>query len=307
MRNIDPRFVRLLGALRRLYREEGRVEPEGFVGSKDFWSAFDQLRSEAPSLDWGAGGTRLLAAPSEMFVEHATPPPDLAQGVGDLWSKCLEVPVINFYREDVIVENLAYRFPEVGARRVLGYPAGGTSHEWIFFDTPEQGELIAAARAQISGRKVEYFDSGSCVWSSSTHPWGDTVCGRHTLRDPAGRPWVVEDFKLLGWILNNPDLIEKTPRDVRTRAEIRQRNKSKPDRPSLVTIVDLRAAHKKAAADVERAERTYAHRWIVRGHWHHFWTGPRNGERKLEARYVMPYVKGPDGAPLNVTEKVSVW
>ncbi|WP_155177893.1 hypothetical protein [Parasutterella excrementihominis] len=121
---------------------------------------------------------------------------------------------------------------------------------------------------------------------------------------------VVSDTKwgrLISWIIDNPDLMEKTPRDLRPKAERRQRNKSRPDRPRLVTIVDLRAAHREAAADVAAAERTYRSRWIVRGHWHRFWTGPRDGERKLETRYVMPYVKGPAGAPLNVTERVKKW
>ena len=113
--------------------------------------------------------------------------------------------------------------------------------------------------------------------------------------------------RLTWWIIDNPDLMEKRPRDLRSKAEIRQRNKSRPDRPRTVTIVDLRAAHREAAADVAAAERTYRSRWIVRGHWHRFWTGPRDGERKLETRYVMPYVKGPAGAPLNVTERVKKW
>ena len=120
-------------------------------------------------------------------------------------------------------------------------------------------------------------------------------------------PVTLDAIRLAIWVLQNPDLVEKKPRDLRSKAEIRQRNKSRPDRPRLVTIVDLRAAHREAAADVAAAERTYRSRWIVRGHWHRFWTGPRDGERKLETRYVMPYVKGPAGAPLNVTERVKKW
>ena len=112
--------------------------------------------------------------------------------------------------------------------------------------------------------------------------------------------------RLAFWILDNPDLVEKKPRDLRSKVERRQRNKSRPDRPRLVTVVDLRAAHREAAADVARAEGTYRSRWIVRRHWHNYWVG--SGEdRHLEPRVVMPYVKGPAGAPLNVTERVKKW
>lgn len=113
--------------------------------------------------------------------------------------------------------------------------------------------------------------------------------------------------RLMFWILDNPDLVEKAVTDVRSKAEVRNRNKSRIDKPRTVTVVDLRASHRGNAEAVREAKRTYRSRWIVRGHWHRFWTGKRDGERKLEPRYVMPYVKGPDGAPLNVTDKVSKW
>ena len=112
--------------------------------------------------------------------------------------------------------------------------------------------------------------------------------------------------RVLFWMLDNPDLVDREVTDVRTKGELRNRNKSRPDRPRTVTVVDLRASHRQARADVAEAERTYRSRWIVRGHWHQYWTGPKS-DRKLEPRYVMPYVKGPDGAPLNVTTKVSRW
>lgn len=123
-----------------------------------------------------------------------------------------------------------------------------------------------------------------------------------------GQPGRSEQFcRLAFWILDNPDLMEKSTIDAAPRQSKAARRRGKPHTPSPVTIVDLRAPHKKAAAEVAQAERTYRHRWIVRGHWHRFWTGPRNGERKLETRYVMPYVKGPAGAPLNATELVRKW
>lgn len=113
-------------------------------------------------------------------------------------------------------------------------------------------------------------------------------------------------FRLAFWILDNPDLMTKETIDAAPRQSKAARRRGKPHAPSPVTIVDLRAAHRAAAADVAHAERTYRSRWIVRGHWHRFWTGTGD-ERRLVPRYVMPYVKGPAGAPLNVTERVKKW
>lgn len=119
-------------------------------------------------------------------------------------------------------------------------------------------------------------------------------------------PSEVALFRLLHWVLHNPDLMEKTVIDTARPPSKKARRRGAVHKPSPVTIVDLRASHRAARADVERAESTYRSRWIVRGHWHRYWTGPRD-DRKLEPRYVMPYVKGPDGAPLNETTRVSVW
>lgn len=111
--------------------------------------------------------------------------------------------------------------------------------------------------------------------------------------------------RLIFWLIDNPDLMTRRDIDAAPKLSKAARRRGKPHEPSPVTIVDLCAPHRKAAAEVATAERMYRSRWIVRGHWHHFWTG-KAGERVLEPRYVMPYVKGPAGAPLNVTEKIGL-
>jgi len=41
--------------------------------------------------------------------------------------------------------------------------------------------------------------------------------------------------------------------------------------------------------------RTIDCRFLVRGHWHHYWVGTdRLGTKKLEVRWLQPYLKGPD-------------
>lgn len=66
----------------------------------------------------------------------------------------------------------------------------------------------------------------------------------------------------------------------------------------------LRAAAKKKpsgqSTSTGTGSRKRAH--TRRGHWHHYWTGPRDGERELILKWVSPTVIHPDeGRPDNVT------
>lgn len=85
------------------------------------------------------------------------------------------------------------------------------------------------------------------------------------------------------------------PRQIRRQME-RDRSLIEPK----VKIIKLRAVHYPNGYQ-ERPQRDYSVRWIVRGHWHKFWTGRKDGseERRLVPRWVSAYVKGPEDAPLN--------
>lgn len=81
------------------------------------------------------------------------------------------------------------------------------------------------------------------------------------------------------------------------------------ERPSaVVTTIDLRTMR---FVDTDREPgpddtgRTYAHRWVVRGHWRNQPHGKDHAQRRLQ--WVPSYVKGPEGAPLLASEKVMVW
>ncbi|MFI6496939.1 hypothetical protein [Nonomuraea typhae] len=75
-----------------------------------------------------------------------------------------------------------------------------------------------------------------------------------------------------------------------------------------VTVIDLRHLYVPDSADAGEGQeggRLYKHRWVVSGHWRDQPYGPN---RQLRRRQWIPsYTKGPDGAPLLVTEKVNVW
>jgi hypothetical protein len=46
----------------------------------------------------------------------------------------------------------------------------------------------------------------------------------------------------------------------------------------------------------------WSKRWVVRGHWRWQSYGPGRTERRRI--WISPFIKGPDGAPLVVSEKV---
>lgn len=84
--------------------------------------------------------------------------------------------------------------------------------------------------------------------------------------------------------------------------------KSATKRVSEVQIISLRVQHARDYADGEASddsssliERT--HRWMVAGHWRNQPCGPRQSQRRPV--WVMPHLKGPDGAPIR--ERVHAW
>ncbi|MGH3582674.1 MAG: hypothetical protein ACRDUB_13890 [Mycobacterium sp.] len=52
------------------------------------------------------------------------------------------------------------------------------------------------------------------------------------------------------------------------------------------------------------ADRQYHHRWWVGGHWRQQACGPNHADRR--PKWIAPYVKGPEGAPLK-KDRVHVW
>lgn len=71
--------------------------------------------------------------------------------------------------------------------------------------------------------------------------------------------------------------------------------------PKHVTVVQLRrsAGH---SAQEGKSQVEWSHRWVVRGHWRRQRVGP--GRQEIRPRWIFPHVKGPDGKPLLMTEKV---
>ena len=84
--------------------------------------------------------------------------------------------------------------------------------------------------------------------------------------------------------------------DKRERAQMRRHRIRK---THAVRVIDL--INKPRGASKSGTDREYHHRWMVRGHWRNQWY-PKQLRNK--PRWIQPYLKGPDGAPLLTGEKV---
>lgn len=144
-----------------------------------------------------------------------------------------------------------------------------------------------------------------------TVPWRDPVdfaAMSGKLRDTEGAVMPDESLGVLAVLgamavmMMTPTVAERRMLDARTGRVADRVPDARPD--NLVTTVDLRPL-RHVTDEPGEGGRVYRHRWIVRGHWTHQPHGPGGSHRKLI--YRAPYIKGPDGAPLLVSEKVMVW
>lgn len=77
--------------------------------------------------------------------------------------------------------------------------------------------------------------------------------------------------------------------------------------PPTVLVVTLRVRRPPSGMPHEKGEssREYHHQWIVSGHWRNQPYGP--GRSEYRKRWIAPYTKGPEDAPLLVKDRVNLW
>jgi hypothetical protein len=134
---------------------------------------------------------------------------------------------------------------------------------------------------------------------------------------PAAGPVVMGDFDAgsyrtvlaalaASWLLmEQPTLIDRTVErpEKPVRKAYARAGRPQPE----VTLIDLRRQYVPTDQDSggDGEGRRYKHRFVVSGHWRNQAWGPEHSQRRRQ--WIPSYVKGPDGAPLLVTEKVNVW
>lgn len=104
------------------------------------------------------------------------------------------------------------------------------------------------------------------------------------------------------WLLMNQPIVatEEQPLPRQTRRRLERAGSPVPK----VRVVRLRQARRPGPEQAD-AGRTYTNRrWIVRGHWRDQWFPSLERHRPI---YIPAHIKGPDGAPLIITEKVHDW
>lgn len=147
-----------------------------------------------------------------------------------------------------------------------------------------------------------FDDQGELVSTMGVVDYGSgRTDGGHVREDEVS---TVMSTVVIASLIEQGGIIEREDVDMRPLGKKGKRRRVDRDVPQ-VSVIDLRRSVAKGLADVAEAERTYRHRWIVRGHWRNQPYGPGRSERRRT--YVAPYVKGPDGAPLLQHEKVYRW
>lgn len=101
------------------------------------------------------------------------------------------------------------------------------------------------------------------------------------------------------WLLMQQRIAMVTEQRPDRASERRLRRANKP--VDAVRVITLRQPEHHG---IPSSDRTYHHRWVVRGHWRKQWYPSQ--ERNVPI-WISPHVKGPDGAPLLAGEKVYSW
>ncbi len=108
------------------------------------------------------------------------------------------------------------------------------------------------------------------------------------------------------WLLmEQPQLVDRTRLDADKQARATASRLGYTD--PAVSIVDLRRQYVPDLREETGTEggRRYMHRWVVSGHWRNQRVG--SGRAEVRRTWVTPYVKGPEGGELLLTEQVNVW
>jgi hypothetical protein len=177
-----------------------------------------------------------------------------------------------------------------------GIAEGYVDRDRKFGDTAVRSQRVDEIRALGQWRLLNRYKGalvpiGSASYSF-TNPPQDTAAASLGAR------------LLTTWLLmSQPMLSARTrlPADRDVARAYKRQNRPVPD----VTLIDLRHVKTPTDPDAEHATRTYSHRWVVRGHWRNQAYGPGRSLRR--PLFIPSYVKGPDEAPLKLSEHVNVW
>lgn len=234
---------------------------------------------DIPGIDWAT----VMPARDGLLAFEAPLPPFPLGGTGSAWGRTSEgvAAAVHGAVQPLLISwhshDSAIRFHAWGRSADLEHPIWES--EWW-----PVGEVVASAES------MDFEDANSCGANDSAPEW------------PALRA-LLALIAATVTLMTLPNLASRTTidpdRDI-------QRPSGSVTGPREVTLIDLRPLPTAPADNAaEPSGRRYRHRWIVRGHWRNQSVGQKHGERRIT--WVSSYVKGPEGAPIRLTDKVNVW
>lgn len=247
-----------------------------------YWITSDMARvaldasTDVPSLDLGA---TLPTASGIVFFESALPPLPYAEEAGPGTVCFLDLP----------------QFPVDGL---------------FWFRSSEGVHIIALVRRERflteCGNPPANVALGAVFGGASrTFPPGPMQLDDQTETEAiALAAFLQAAFTLMA----TPTVAEIRDIDPRTgETKARPQVPETPSEPGAVRLIDLRPMRyvRIEADDPTPSNRTYRHRWVVRGHWRQQAHGVKRALRRLT--WVPSYIKGPEGAPLLEQDHVMVW
>jgi hypothetical protein len=172
------------------------------------------------------------------------------------------------------------------------WPHGGT---WFSFYT-----LVAERPAGMPPLRL---DNECVVGAHCDHPNADELLAE-VVNSEGTAAWmhlILTAFRLMATSRAARVTEQGAVRPMRRRAA--RAGVTRPDAPVRLVDVTARPGAERTPVEAESG-RTYRVRWLVQGHWRNQWYPASETHRP---RYIDAYVKGPEGAPLQVKDTVNVW
>lgn len=139
------------------------------------------------------------------------------------------------------------------------------------------------------------------------------IGGRHAMPDSDMSEAVIRLIETTFFLMGDESLAEIEPETVGRKNQPKRGHRRGVQAPFTVRTVRVGRQLQKEAITIEHdseagregREEWYSHQFVVRGHWRNVAYGKGLSKRRL--RWIMPFLKGPEGTPVILRPLVRVW
>lgn len=238
-------------------------------------------------------GFAVFANPIAIYAGGESRADELVDGLG---SEETRAAAERLYGEDVRIVAVSW-----GPYRTAAWPAGGV---WMSFYSPSNVSAVLDEKTALRARAILPPLTVDNEFAGAWRPDG-APADPFLLHGGDGQTGTARWAKLVfaAFRLAAQSNLAETEKQVTPRPE-RRRTERAGLPPRDVRVIHLRRGVA-GARDAEggNSSREWRHRWVVRGHWRNHWY-PLLGDHR--PKWIAPYLKGPDGAPLIGGDKVTV-